>query len=80
MEPKEYKTENGIILVDLPGCGTANFPFETYIDDMQISSFDAIILVTANRFYEADIKLFNYVVNNLKNLFFSTYKNGYCCT
>ncbi|MEQ1226000.1 GTPase [Acinetobacter pittii] len=70
MEPKEYKTENGIILVDLPGCGTANFPFETYIDDMQISSFDAIILVTANRFYEADIKLFNYVVNNLKKPIF----------
>jgi GTP-binding protein EngB required for normal cell division len=70
MKPKEYKTENGIILVDLPGCGTANFPFETYIDDMQISSFDAIILVTANRFYEADIKLFNYVVNNLKKPIF----------
>ncbi|MGQ1477029.1 GTPase [Acinetobacter baumannii] len=70
MEPKEYKTENGIILVDLPGCGTANFPFETYIDDIQISSFDAIILVTANRFYEADIKLFNYVVNNLKKPIF----------
>lgn len=70
MEPKEYKTDNGIILVDLPGCGTANFPFESYVDDMKLSEFDAIILVTANRFYEADIKLFNYVTNSLKKPIF----------
>jgi len=70
MEPKEYKTENGIILVDLPGCGTANFPFESYVDDMKLSEFDAIVLVTANRFYEADIKLFNYVTNELKKPIF----------
>lgn len=70
MEPKEYKTENGIILVDLPGCGTANFPFESYVDDMKLSEFDAIILVTANRFYEADIKLFNYVTHSLKKPIF----------
>jgi len=66
MEPKEYKTENGIILVDLPGCGTANFPFESYVNDMKLSEFDAIVLVTANRFYEADINLFNYVTHSLK--------------
>jgi len=70
MEPKEYKTDNGIILVDLPGCGTANFPFESYVDDMKLSEFDAIVLVTANRFYEADIKLFNYVTNDLKKPIF----------
>lgn len=70
MEPKEYKTDNGIILVDLPGCGTANFPFESYVDDMKLSEFDAIVLVTANRFYEADIKLFNYVSNDLKKPIF----------
>ena len=70
MEPKEYKTENGIILVDLPGCGTANFPFESYVDDMKLSEFDAIVLVTANRFYEADIKLFNYVTHSLKKPIF----------
>lgn len=70
MEPQEYKTENGIILVDLPGCGTAKFPFESYVDDMKLSEFDAIVLVTANRFYEADIKLFNYVTDSLKKPIF----------
>jgi GTP-binding protein EngB required for normal cell division len=70
MEPKEYKTDNVIILVDLPGCGTANFPFESYVHDMKLSEFDAIVLVTANRFYEADIKLFNYVTGDLKKPIF----------
>lgn len=54
----------------MPGCGTAKFPFESYVDDMKLSEFDAIVLVTANRFYEADIKLFNYVTDSLKKPIF----------
>ena len=56
MQAQEYDTENGIILVDLPGCGTKNFPFESYTETMQLDTFDAIILVTSNRFYESDVK------------------------
>jgi predicted GTPase len=70
MEPKEYKIGDGIVLVDLPGCGTTKFPFESYVSDMKLPEFDAIVLVTANRFYEADVKLFDHVTKVLKKPIF----------
>ncbi len=70
MQAQEYDTENGIILVDLPGCGTKNFPFESYTETMQLDTFDAIILVTSNRFYESDVKLYHHVINELEKPIF----------
>lgn len=45
---------NGLEFYDLPGCGTKNFPIETYIEDCKLITFDAFIIVTSNRFYEND--------------------------
>lgn len=42
---------------DLPGVGTNAFPQETYLKRMGIRHFDAVILVTASRFTEADVML-----------------------
>jgi GTP-binding protein EngB required for normal cell division/uncharacterized protein (DUF697 family) len=48
---------NGLIFSDLPGCGTSNFPKEDYFEKVKIYKYDAIIVVTANRFYENDLWL-----------------------
>jgi len=57
-EIKSY-AHNGTVLYDLPGCGTPNFPKETYIGKCNLSSYDAAIIVTANRFMENDLWLIN---------------------
>src|SRR4051794_7091727 len=40
----------GLILVDLPGVGTANWPREHYIDRLGLLAYDCFLLVTAERF------------------------------
>ena len=47
-EPLEY-THGGVTFVDLPGCGTANWPCESYVSRLDLSSYDCFILVTAQR-------------------------------
>lgn len=42
---------------DLPGAGTKNFPQETYIQTMGLRYFDSVLIVTAGRFTEMEIKL-----------------------
>ena len=61
MEIKKYES-NGIHFSDLPGCGTLKFPKDTYIDNCKIGSFDAVIIVTANRFMENDFWLISEMV------------------
>jgi len=53
---KKY-TSNGIHFSDLPGCGTEKFPVKSYLEICNLESFDAVVVVTANRFYENDIWL-----------------------
>ncbi|WP_282031916.1 GTPase [Winogradskyella eximia] len=54
---------NGLEFYDLPGCGTKKFPIETYIEDCELLTFDAFIIVTSNRFYENDEWLIKEMVN-----------------
>lgn len=49
---------NGLRLVDLPGAGTRNFPSVTYIKRMGLRYFSALMIVTACRFEEMDLALF----------------------
>ena len=53
---KKY-TSNGIHFSDLPGCGTEKFPIKNYIEQCNLENFDAVIVVTANRFFENDLWL-----------------------
>lgn len=48
----------GITFVDLPGCGTLKFPRESYIGKQNLTSYDCFLLITANRFMENDVFLF----------------------
>lgn len=57
LEKKGPFQKDGLAFFDLPGCGTEKFPRDTYSEVMKLNTFDCLILVTANRFYENDIFL-----------------------
>jgi GTP-binding protein EngB required for normal cell division/uncharacterized protein (DUF697 family) len=62
-------SKNGVSFYDLPGCGTTKFPKEEYVEKMELASFDFLILVTANRFYENDLFLIKEVKKLNKPIF-----------
>jgi len=67
---KEFSHESkGLILVDLPGCGTQNWPTETYIDRLKLLTYDCFILVTANRFTADDAFLYRELTSRGKPCF-----------
>jgi len=45
------------VIWDLPGVGTPAYPQSTYIKEMGIRYFDIVVLMTATRFTEAELKL-----------------------
>jgi small GTP-binding protein len=62
---------DGLTLVDLPGCGTPNWPRESYIDRLKLlDAYDGFILVTANRLKECDAMLFTKLSKEAKKPFF----------
>ncbi len=50
---------NGIILVDLPGYGTKNFPKETYFEKFKIKEFDLFLCVSSGKLHQADTEFFH---------------------
>lgn len=48
-----------VTYVDLPGTGTQRWPIDTYIQDLNLLSYDAFILVYSARIKETDITLFS---------------------
>lgn len=57
-EPQEVPLD-GLIFVDLPGCGTPTWPQESYVQRLRLlDSYDGFILVTAHRLTECDAMLF----------------------
>jgi len=65
MEPQEFHS-GGIVFVDLPGCGTPQWPKATYLQRLNLSTYDCFILVTATRFFECDAYLFQELAEKLK--------------
>ena len=62
---------DGVVLVDLPGCGTPTWPRETYIDKLKLlDSYDGFILVTAHRLKECDAMLYEELARKAKKPFF----------
>lgn len=58
-EPTKYPFpgQPQVCLWDLPGSGTAAIPSETYVQDMGLRYFDKVLICTAGRFTETEIKL-----------------------
>jgi len=52
-----FPNEPRVQLWDFPGAGTPAFPLETYIARMGLRYLDKVIIVTAGRFTETDLKL-----------------------
>ncbi|QDU97308.1 GTPase [Lignipirellula cremea] len=64
-EPQEHH-HGGMVFVDLPGCGTARWPQDTYVKRLDLQSYDCFILVTAQRFYEPDAHLYHELAHRLQ--------------
>lgn len=56
-EPQDF-AHGGLVFVDLPGCGTPKWPRNTYIERLQLETYDCFILVTADRFRDDDLFLY----------------------
>lgn len=65
-KPLEYK---GLLMYDLPGCSTSNFPKEEYLKQFNINQFDCVILATSDRFYEDDLFLIDELTKIKKPVF-----------
>ena len=64
-EPQEFH-HGGITFVDLPGCSTTSWPLESYVDRLQLKEFDFFVLVTAGRFFEDDLRLYEELAHTHK--------------
>jgi hypothetical protein len=65
---EHYPDENNpnLIYWDLPGCGTSNFPRETYLEKIQFDQYDFFLLITASRFTQNDAWLIGQMVQQKK--------------
>ncbi len=69
----EYRYPNNpkIMLCDLPGVGSTNYPdLKTYCDKINLRQFDAFVIVTTTRFFDCDVKLANKLRNMNKPFLF----------
>lgn len=58
-----------VTYVDLPGCGTQRWPLQTYVQDLNLLTYDAFILVYSARIKENDIALFSQLRAHGKPIF-----------
>jgi hypothetical protein len=65
VEPHEY-LHRGLVLVDLPGCGTDRFPTSHYVPNLDLASYDLFIFVTELRFFQDDKIVYSQLANDLK--------------
>eukprot|EP01006_Ploeotia_vitrea_P047514 TRINITY_DN67135_c1_g2_i1.p1 TRINITY_DN67135_c1_g2~~TRINITY_DN67135_c1_g2_i1.p1 ORF type:complete len:597 (+),score=43.69 TRINITY_DN67135_c1_g2_i1:59-1849(+) len=66
----EFPGLSNISLCDLPGVGTERFPRETYLDQVNFSTYDIIIVVSKDRFTSDDLWLIEQAKSMSKPFFF----------
>jgi len=78
MEPCSYPHPDNpmMLLWDLPGVGTNQFPKATYLADIGVDHFDFFLLMTANGFTENDTWLVNEFRRRKNKYFFVRTKIG----
>jgi len=62
--PHSY-THGGLELVDLPGCGTERFPTSTFVEALQLRTYDFFIFLTELRFFQDDKTVFSQISQQL---------------
>jgi len=72
MEPRSYPHPDNqmMLLWDLPGVGTKQFPRATYLAKIDVDRYDFFLLMTAGRFTENDTWLGNEFSRRKKKYFF----------
>ncbi|XP_045167764.2 interferon-inducible GTPase 1-like [Mercenaria mercenaria] len=55
--PYQHPEHPNLILWDLPGIGTANFPQKTYVEKVNFKKFDFFLILSSDRFTENDMWL-----------------------
>ena len=64
VESHEY-LHRGLVLVDLPGCGTERFPTTEYVKKLNLSGYDLFIFVTESRFFQDDKIVYSQLVSEM---------------
>ena len=59
--PYSFPGSEDILLWDLPGSETPNYPLDTYVSRLGLRYFDAVIIVSAGPLHEGDLRLMNEV-------------------
>jgi len=71
LEAHEY-VHRGLVLVDLPGCGTKTYPTKTYVGQLSLKSYDFFIFATDARFFEDEATVYDMLAVQLKKPCFLT--------
>ena len=71
LEAQEY-IHRGLMLVDLPGCGTKTYPTTTYVEQLSLKSYDFFIFATDARFFEDEATVYDTLTTQLKKPCFLT--------
>ncbi|XP_051019261.1 interferon-inducible GTPase 1-like [Acomys russatus] len=68
--PYEHPSIPNVVIWDLPGIGTTNFPPKDYLEKMKFNEYDFFIIVSATRFKKNDIDLAKAVSMMKKDFYF----------
>jgi len=68
--PYTHPDNNNIILWDLPGVGTPNFPKDEYLENIKFDRYDCFIIHSATRFTENDLFLAQQIMDKGKKFYF----------
>jgi len=66
-----FEDNQNLVLWDLPGANTKNFPIKTYPSKVYMDRYDAFILLTLSRFTEADTEVVKHIEKTGKPFFFA---------
>lgn len=68
--PYKHPSMPNVVIWDLPGIGTTNFPAKTYLEKMKFNEYDVFIIISATRFKKNDVDLCKAISMMKKDFYF----------